>query len=378
MPYPASAATRKTGATKASSTPVVNAPGGRQYSRGVTNVVSTTPTTPTGPLAIIGRQYTIGRPPSEKPVPKAPSDPGAKANKTPAKMKFNLPHHSWSLTVRPKEMDASLSGNSDNGSTFHALRRARIWYYDSADNVGAYDSSGNITTLGQKSSSQINSSVTAANKKTAGKNIVEGTVDRDWGFQFLWNPESISTSMQRTDVVTPSAGDRLVAMTGVFPGQESISFSIVIDRTNDFACAKSLAPENIVNYWPTLTTMSKFYKHGYPSSPAKPETFEDKMYRLLTRGTQADIEYLLRAINGNGVGDYSWTNPIGRDSADIGYLQPTLLAVQFGPYNRTSTSYVGWIESIQITHQAFTENMIPIRSTIQLQMTCFANSGLIS
>jgi hypothetical protein len=184
--------------------------------------------------------------------------------------------------------------------------------------------------------------------------------------------------MDRTDQVVPSAADRLQAVTGVFPGQETISFSIVIDRTNDFACSKVLAPDNIINYWPDLTSLSKFYKNGYPSSPEKPETFEDKMYRLLTYGTQADIEYLLRAINGNGIGDMSWTNALGRDSADIGYLQPTLLAVQFGPYNRTSSSYVGWVNNIQISHQAFTENMIPIRSTVQVSMLCFANSGLIS
>jgi len=108
----------------------------------------------------------------------------------------------------------------------------------------------------------------------------------------------------------------------------------------------------------------------------KRSSVEDKLVDLFQRGTLADIEYLYKAINGAGPGstasggDY-WKNTRGTITADIGFLMPTLLNIDVGPL-----SYVGYVTSMSVNHIMFTQDMIPIRSTVNISFNLLATAGL--
>ena len=273
----------------------------------------------------------------------------------PVDYKWNLPPHTWSLPVRPSENEPSAS-SFNASSTFHNLRRGRLWFWCGAEDINAYADDGSLTTLGDKADA-------AAKSKTGVNGESLNLADTNYGFQFLWNPTTVSSSVMRNMEITPSQGDRLKAVAGAFPGQETVSFNIVIDRINDFACLKAaLNPSSLVGY----------YKTGYPSQ--KDDSVSSKINELMKKGTMADLEYLFKAINGG----YRWQSLLGKETANIGFLMPTLLGLVLGPDVTQSLSYVGWLTGITMQHEIFTQDMIPLRTTVSLNMECFSGSGLVS
>jgi hypothetical protein len=269
---------------------------------------------------------------------------------TPGKnYKFNLPPHNWSLPLRPRNVEQEFVGKTYS-SDFHGLRRGRIWYFAGA---------GDVSTVDSKSGDAQRSGGTGPT--TAPKRV---QIDHNYGFQFLWNPESINTNVQRNMDITPSNADTLRVVSGVFPGQESVSLSIMLDRTNDFAYAKASGYAD-----PNL------YSNGYPGVTYN---FNDQIDMLLKQGTMADLEYLFKAINGSGTATGEWTTLLEKKTSNVGYLSPTLLAFSLGPDAQNNLSYVGWISNISINHSAFTETMIPIRTTVSFSIECFSGSGISS
>jgi hypothetical protein len=272
----------------------------------------------------------------------------------PVGYKFNLPPHRWSMPLRPKAVDQTFVGGgySEYGnSDFHGVRRGRIWYWAGAGDVSTVD-----TKNGQDTVARSGDTGTGARKRVQ--------IDHDYGFQFLWNPETISTNVQRNMDITPSNADTLRVVSGVFPGQETVSLSIVLDRTNDFAYAKAsgyASPE--------------FYKGGYPKAKY---SFNEQIETLLKQGTMADLEYLFKAINGAGTATGEWTTLLDKKTSNVGYLSPTLLGFSLGPDAQNNLSYVGWISNISINHTAFTETMIPLRTTVSFSIECFSGSGISS
>jgi hypothetical protein len=256
----------------------------------------------------------------------------------PAGYKFNLPPHTWSLPLRPSSVDETYVGNT-TFADFHGLRRGRIWYFQGAGDIS------------EKSTEESTS------------NAEKMLLDRNYGFQFLWNPENISTNVARNMDITPSAADTLRVVAGVFPGQETLTVSIVIDRTNDFAYGKSIGVPD-----------PSYYSAGFPL--AAKQDFVEQWRALIKQGTMADLEYLFRAINGSGSGDKQWTTLLGKKTANVGYLQPTLMGIALGPDVHDNLSYVGWISNISINHTAFTETMIPLRTTVNISFECFSGSGI--
>ena len=296
-------------------------------------------------------------------IPK-PEDIGVK---DPIDFQWNLPPHSWSLPVRPIELEGNgfLGGQyRKTPESFHGLRRGRVWSWDSPEAVTKYDQE-----IG-KNQSASDSIKKAGTADTNNSKVL--TPNYKYGFQFMWNPASVTSSVARNMDVTPSSADKLRVVSGVFPGQESVSFNIMLDRTNDFACARGLQKTGALA---ELAVLKSYYTSFYPTLNEK-VTFEQKMDDLLKYGTMADLEYLFKGINGSGLGDGEWASLLGKKTANLGYLQPTLMGVTLGPDRTTSLSYVGWITSISMTHTSFTEEMIPLRTEVSFSIECFAGSGI--
>lgn len=285
-----------------------------------------------------------------------------KGETDPKDYKWNLPPHTWSLPVRPMTLEPNVtngvSAYNVNGKSidFHSLRRGRLWFFGGAEEISTYDEDGNVTDLGAKAGATSDSS-------KGGTDATLVQADMKYGFQFLWNPSSISSSVSRNMDITPSSADRLKSVVGAFPGQETVSFNIVIDRINDFACLKAL---------PNANTLSSYYGTGYPGET---EPFGTKIQNLMKQGTMADLEYLFKAING---GSENWKTLLGKPTANIGFLMPTLLGLVLGPSTTNNLSYVGWLTGLTMQHEMFTEEMIPLRTTVSINMECFAGSGIVS
>ena len=277
--------------------------------------------------------------------------------------KFNMPPHDWSLPLRPADVDPDIVGYS-NTASFHGLRRGRLWYWAGTNNTGATP----LTTA-------------------AGPSTPLNLVDTAYGFQFLWNPTTITTSVARNMNITPSSADALRVVSGVFPGQETVNLNIVIDRTNDFACiraeaqnasldVKTGATQGASPVTNNLAAFSRHYNSAYPGASVD-QSMGEQIAKLMSQGTMADLEYLFKAINGSGNGDLEWTTLLGKKTANVGYLAPTLLGIQLGP-TIDNLSYVGWASNISINHTAFTETMVPIRTEVSISIQCFSGSGLTS
>jgi hypothetical protein len=287
--------------------------------------------------------------------------------------KFNLPPHNWSLPVRPVELEpkdvgtlnnktgylpTEAFGGSSTPESFHGTRRGRIWYWHSASALQKFNTdSGKVESLAD--------SVSKLTKTTEGVELKND--DRKWGFQFLWNPAEISSNVARNMDITPSAADTLRVVSGVFPGQETVNFNILLDRTNDFACIRSSKIKDFNDY-------SKFYTAVFPGQGK--QNFGEQLEALMRQGTMADLEYLFRAINGSGMGVEKWGTLMGKRTANLGYLQPTLLGISLGPDRLNNLSYVGWLSNIAINHNSFTQDMIPMRTTVTISIECFAGTGI--
>jgi len=295
------------------------------------------------------------------PTCKVPSADSKIVYTLPEQVKFNLPPHSMSLPLKQPDMG---TGTNAGIPASHDTRRAIMWFYGSAD---VQKKSGVLNPSGaQDLSAKV---VTDASGKTLGTVEYKTTeADTNWGFQFLWNPESITTTMTRNSSVIPSNLDKYAALNGLFTAMEAMQFTITIDRVNDFACAKALYSNGGTNF-------EQFYRNGYPGDTS--EGFNVKFKELMHRGTLADIEYIYRTINGSGQGGQKWLNGLGQETAELGFLSPTAIAVRFGP-NPDSLSYIGWVETINVSHNRFTEDMIPIHSDVTVQFNAFSRVSLNS
>lgn len=318
--------------------------------------------------------------------------PDQKANVAfpPLDYEYNLPPHRWSLPIRPYTMDGTRESQNfaqnNHPGDFHRLRRGVIWHWDNGNYLARTDEKGVVTTAGEVRA-EIDKKL---DPKVQAKLAASKPNNYKYGFQFLWNPETISSSIARNMDVTPTSADRFRSVAGAFPGQETYQFQILLDRVNDFACLRAAygdsyegtARRNVSNYSNPNTRhiygdippeYLDYYKHGLGSLSTQ------KLADLAKYGTMADLEYLFKALNGDGANQDGggWATLLKKKTANIGFLSPSLMAFRFGPNAQQHLSFVGWITNLSINHTYFTEDMIPLRTTVSFSCDAFAGSTVI-
>lgn len=262
--------------------------------------------------------------------------------------KFNLPPHQWSLPLEPDVVSPKTVAHRSDDLT--STRRGKIWYYNGY--VGP-SSSPDYTTTGIYS-------------PPAGK---QGTSNK-YGFQFIWNPETFSQQTAVNMSITPASSDPTIALTGFAAANSTMSFTLRLDRTNDFACAKNFVFKEGTFTVPgggatvnegNFKDVAKFYNFG--NKYVDGFTVEQDIKDLLTYGTEADLEFLYRTINGTG-----WKGIGGRETSNIGYLMPSLIRLDLG-----NQKFVGVVSDIQVNHLAFTRDLVPIRTDVNITVDLRAN-----
>lgn len=255
---------------------------------------------------------------------------------------WNLPPHKWSLPVDPSSIADSVTSPGD-ASAMHSKRRGLIF-------VGR-KYNGNTTTVDAKTGAKITTGDTHFNK--------------NYGFQFLWNPETFNQSTSVNWGITPNQNDKTALLTGLVTANSTLDFTLRLDRTNDFAAGKSsfkygkLMDREATDREALAANFSKYYTDGQaPNSAADfAQNIDSKILDLMRRGTEADLEFLYRTINGDG---YSL---LGETTSNISFLLPTIVRIDLGPQR-----LIGMVQSINVTHLAFTREMVPIRTDVSLSI----------
>lgn len=196
--------------------------------------------------------------------------------------------------------------------------------------------SGNINKLGKIY--QNKSSAVALNK--LGKGVTEANVKTNalWGFRFTYNPTRIAYGS-----TIDTAIDWMLQPkdpSNFFGGNTVITFDLYLNRIADMNALKK------------ASSLKQAY--GRDLTP-------EEKNGILKRGTEYDLEFLYRVVNG-APGETTLVSDTSLKTSDFGYITGMPTWIQFHDNMR----YRGSLSSIQVEHVIFTEQMIPMLSVVKL------------
>ena len=224
---------------------------------------------------------------------------------------------------------------------------ARDISYGERVNYGKNDSFKTVDAFSKKERGRIFQDANGAavlNKSAQGlKNAAASKVAlNQWGFRFMYNPSTFGYSSSSNNSVdwTLGAADPAVLLTG----NSAVSFEVYINRIPDLKYLRlknPKIPEDQVYGGRFLT--------------------EEERQGILNRGTEYDIEFLYRVLNGDPLSKSLLLNYNGVTS-DFGYTTgvPCWLVLN------ENLRYFGSVASFQVNHAMFDLNMVPMLSTVSI------------
>jgi hypothetical protein len=176
-------------------------------------------------------------------------------------------------------------------------------------------------------------------------------LEKLWGFRFMFNPQYISFNMSsnnQVDWTRPNENNAALVASGI---GGSITLNILLDRVAD------------------MSTMKQWQASGGGSLPQGiyPVSMDaEQCAGILHRGTEYDLEYLFRVVNGNPqkvilMGE-SPKDGLELLSANMGYMTQLPFIFKISERQR----YKVIMQSINVEHSMFTRDMIPIRTVVQI------------
>jgi hypothetical protein len=188
-----------------------------------------------------------------------------------------------------------------------------------------------------------------------------------YGFQFMYNPNSIGLSYQTTTQVDPAyemaAKDHFNYMPSAGQGGQ-VTFSLLVNRMFDMEYYDSEG---------RLTTPGVYSNRDpYGEEGINAGLFnEQKM--IYEAGTMYDIEFLLRTLMGYTMQTQLRQQIIAK-TADMGIYNLRPVELHLGPALR----YRGRVVSMGINHVLFNERMVPIMSNISITFMRYPDYPLTS
>lgn len=167
-----------------------------------------------------------------------------------------------------------------------------------------------------------------------------------WGFRFTYNPTNISYGTQSSSAldVTTFAKDPA----NLVGGNTVVQLELYLNRIVDFQ---------------DLTDPNLDIQKSYPFKEHASSMSAEDINGILTRGTEYDLEFLYRVVNGD-----PRTNDVLSDStlasSDFGYIT----GVPFKLILHNDLRYFCSIQSITVNHVMFTPSMVPILSVVSLSL----------
>lgn len=206
----------------------------------------------------------------------------------------------------------------------------------------------NITKLGKIY--QNKSSAVALNGK---KKLTEENVKAKdlWGFRFIYNPNVIKYG---TTIDTNIDWQMQVqSASNFFSGNTVVDITLYLNRIIDMTTLKD-PREDLTLYYPGGITEKE--KNG-----------------ILKRGTEYDLDFLYRCVNGKP-GNTSLLTDQSLVTADFGYITGMPVWLQIHDNMR----YRGSIASLNVDHVLFTESMIPILSIVNIKLLRYPELEVIN
>jgi hypothetical protein len=171
---------------------------------------------------------------------------------------------------------------------------------------------------------------------------------KQWGFRFMYNPTSFSYSSASNNSVdwTLGSSDPTVLLTG----NANVTVELYINRIADMAYLRQLlSGENL-----PLSTMTDVY--GRDLQP-------EEIRGLMNRGTEYDIEFLYRVLNGDPLKNPLLFDPLYDGvTSDFGYTT----GVPCWMYLNENLRYYGSVASFQVNHVMFDLHMVPMLSVVSI------------
>lgn len=203
---------------------------------------------------------------------------------------------------------------------------------------------------------------------------------RRFGFQFTYNPSTVSmhyAGAPQVDIGLQMSGADKVALIGSGVTSSTVTFSLLLNRMNDFKYLDQLLwdnklrkapPKLAASYSATASklTFGEIYSHTGNHEETRIEadnidSIWEELEKIRTLGTMYDVEYLLRTLLGYQLPSATRGGMI---TSDIGYLGAYPVELHLGKNLR----YLVTIDSFELSHTIFTKDMIPVFTN--LQITC--------
>lgn len=181
---------------------------------------------------------------------------------------------------------------------------------------------------------------------SAGKSV------QRYGFQFLYNPSTISMNYGGVSDVDPSMmtsgkEEYLLSNPSVF--KSTIDIDVMINRMHDI---KHLGPGGVI------TDGLKASEIWTGNVPKNDKAHGNELKKIYEYGTMYDVEFLLKAML-----RYEIKSQLRKDStADLGFLGASPVEFHLGNKLR----YVCQINNIQVEHKLFDDRMVPIFTMISI------------
>jgi hypothetical protein len=210
-------------------------------------------------------------------------------------------------------------------------------------------------TLGAKGVIQMdrNNVASYANSSTTSSKRYD---DNLYGFKFLYNPKEVSMHWgvaegQNWEGVAAGLDAQGNAFTQAMQ-YSTITFSLLLNRVGDMAYLDS-------------NGLLAGVKDPYPDFPrVLGKSKSQEIAEIYKRGTMYDLEYLFKTVMGI---NSTYTSILNGETADKGWLQGVSVELHLGAGLR----YLVRINSLDVNHIIFNDNMVPILSEVNISCSRF-------
>jgi hypothetical protein len=161
-----------------------------------------------------------------------------------------------------------------------------------------------------------------------------------WGFRFTYNPQDLTYSTSTNTSIDWMLNSKDPA--NLLGGNTSVSIQLYLNRIADMTELKDAKGGD--------------FSRSYPRALRKEE-----IEGILYRGTEYDLEFLYRVLNGDP-GKTALLEYSGGKTADFGYITGT--PCWFHLHN--NLRYYGSMSSLEVKHAMFTQEMVPMLSTVTI------------
>jgi hypothetical protein len=203
-----------------------------------------------------------------------------------------------------------------------------------------------LTAFGEKERGRIYQDANSAavlNKSAQGlKDAVASKIAvNQWGYRFMYNPTTFGYSSSSNNSVDWTLGSSDPAT--LLAGNSSVSFEVYINRIPDLKYLRLANPK---------VSQKAIYGRDLTS---------EEVDGILNRGTEYDIEFLYRVLNGDPLSK-SLLLKYNGVTADFGYTTgvPCWLVLN------ENLRYYGSVASFQVNHAMFDLNMVPMLTTVSI------------